>query len=103
MDNYNFDKVAQAITNLVYRILGRPDAPVGRVYLMIFQNVNADDNNLSDIKDVRGSLITGVPRVNDNSLLFALTKGDTLLCVRGPDTPLVIVGRLVGDIRNVLT
>lgn len=98
MAENNFDGVVDAIVNLIYRVLNRPDAPLAHVYIYIWQNVNANDSNLSDLTDLRGNSIVGVPKATSDTF----SQMDTVLCTRGPGVPITIIGKMRGDIRNTL-
>lgn len=94
----NSDVLADAIIDLVWRVLRRGDAPVAKVYAAVFKNVNADDANLADITMVpNGAVVKGVPHMNADTF----SVGDALLIITGPNIPYTILGKTVGDITLV--
>lgn len=100
MSSSTHDKLADSIISLVYRVLGRGDAPVAKVHQAVFSNVNAGDANLSDVVLIHGnSPVTGVPKIGSGSF----TAGDPLLIITGPNTPYTIIGKVFGDITNVIS
>ena len=93
------DKLADSIISLVYRVLGRGDAPVAKVFSAVWQNVNAGDALLSDIQLTNGaSPVKGVPKVTSGTFV----AGDPILVIKGPGVPYTILGKLLGDVTAVI-
>ena len=94
----NHDELADAIISLVYRILGRHDAPVAKVYSAVWNNANAGDAALSDITVVVGaSPVSGCPQIGTTAFI----AGDPILVIKGPGVPWTILGKITGDITMV--
>lgn len=91
------ETVADKIVQLINRRLQQTDAPIGRIYQATFNNNNAVDSSLCDITMATGDVVTGCPR--QKGLTF--TAGDTLLVVRGPGTPMIVVCATSGDITAI--
>lgn len=87
------DLVRQTVRAEVQRTAGNMKSPF--VY-GVFVDVEAADANLSQITLPGGG---GTARfVPKGAHVTGLAAGQTVLCVKGPSTPLTIVARIVGDI-----
>lgn len=95
----NHDELADAIIDLVYRVLGRHDVPVAKVYSAVWQNANAGDALLSDILFVVGNTtVKGVPQIGTTSFV----ANDPVLVIKGPGVAWTIIGKVNGDITAAL-
>lgn len=89
------DKTADAIYDLIMRILDRPETPVARVWMGVWLSANTVDANLSKISMLNGDTVDFVPKSN---AVTGLTAGDPVLLVRGPTVPMTIIAKVHGDI-----
>lgn len=89
------DALAQAIIDMIYKVLNRSDSPAASVQMGIWLATNALDSNLSKVQLVNGSTVDGVPR---SSNATGLSANDIILLIRGPGVPLTILCKVVGDV-----
>lgn len=85
------DILATRIFNQVEKYIAKNTI---RFYYGIWQGTESVDADLSQVL-FDTVLITGVRKIVS---VTGLSAGDTVLCVRGPATPMTIIGIVAGDI-----
>jgi hypothetical protein len=95
------DKLMDAIVATVYRVVRKELGGMRDAYLHATFLATETDATLSRI------LLTGdieeARWVRKLAHVTGLTAGDTVLCVKGPTTPLTIIGKISGDITQAAT
>lgn len=87
-------EIAIAIRELVERMINDMGA---KVVIGVWVGAESVDANLSQVKVTSQSTYRYVPKLSGVSL----TTGDQVLLLKGRGTPLVILGKVVGDVNVV--
>jgi len=90
----SIDRLADSIVTLIYRVLGREDAPVAKVQMAIWKAANSTDSNLSQVRLLNGTQLDYIPKLSG----LSFSANDPILVLYGPGVPYTIIGKVVGDI-----
>lgn len=83
-------EIAKAISDVVERKIRALGV---QAMLGVWVEAEVNDGDLSQVRS-GGSTFRGVPKCSDT----AFAAGDTVLLVKGPGTPVMIVGKVLGYI-----
>lgn len=87
-------EISIAIRELVERMINDMGA---KVTIGVWVGAEVVDANLSQVKVTDQSTYRYVPKLSGVSL----TEGDQVLLLKGRGTPVVILGKVVGDVNSV--
>lgn len=86
------------IVDLIRKILKEPSSPVTHITYGTYQSANTLDSNLSVVTIGAGPYSSTSNSIRKLSHVTGLTAGNTVMMVSDANTPLTIIGVVVGNI-----